>query len=101
MEKTIYQKYEEVRFQEIKECINALKTVDNKYAFNRDDRPIVAVYLWNEPYDVYVNSVKYHNETVYLTVEPKDYSGEPTEINAHDVMYGHLDFVTSEIKSKV
>ena len=70
---------------------------DKEYVF-RDNPPIIAGYLLDEPYDITVNSVILSEEK-YLTLVGRDKDGylEEQNIDPNDIFKGQLIYVTGEI----
>ena len=100
---SIYDSVQEVKHREQEELAVALKLhgekVDDGYEWHFEGEcPIVAAYDYDEPCDVVILSVR-ANKDGGLTIigDEKNDRGNEHEIEADDIIAGHMDFITSEI----
>ena len=71
---------------------------DKEYVFDKENAPIIAGYLNDEPCDITVSSVfLIQEEVVALVGRDKEGYLEERHIDPDEVFMGHLEFVTSEI----
>lgn len=103
-DRSIYDDVKYLKKRETQELIEALsnhgKKVDGGYELYFDDEePIVAGYLWDEPCDIVIKTVKV-DEHGYLTIlgEDKQDRGVVHEIDDDDFFAGQLDYVIEKIQ---
>jgi len=101
MKTSIYQEVERIKQREKKELVEAVKKHGKEHengfmiVFDKEDRPIIAGYIDDEPCDITIRSVEVDNRD-HLTL--RDLYGN--KIYPNNIFAGHLDFVTSTIFSK-
>ena len=106
-EKSIYECYEEIKQREINELRDALRKVGGEIEFEEDSAPIVMVNFddyYPHSADVRIVRVRLKKDEILIDGIEKDASGcaewfdEEKSIDIKDIAYGHIDFITSDIR---
>lgn len=102
-DRSAYDEVEYLKRRETEELKEAVRThgesVDDGYELHfEDDELIVAAYLWDEPCDVIIKSVRLDKEG-YLTIfgEDKQNCGEVLEIETDDFFAGQMEYVVNKV----
>ena len=109
--KSIRACYEEIKRREVRELEDAVRAAGGEYVFKKY-RPIVMCNINGfepHPADVVITRVELRDEededVLYIFGYEKGVSGCATwyddnemEVNISDIAYGHIDFITSDIK---
>ncbi len=106
--KSIYECYQEIKQREISELKEAIKEAGGDVLFDLDDAPTILVNFdgyFPHPADVRVSQVRLKDEKLLIDGQEKDESGcaewyeDDSPIYIEDIAYGHVSFITAEIKS--
>lgn len=106
--KSIYECYQEIKKREIDELQEAIKKAGGKVMFDEESAPTVIVNFdscFPHPADVRITNVSIEDDEIHIYGREKGCSGcadwyeDEQEIELCDIAYGHIDFVTSEIKA--
>ena len=99
MAKSVYEMYQEVKAIEVKELKDAVIAKGGKYVFENEHEPIVMINKFDSPCDAVIESVTV-DEKGFLTMSAHDKEcyQDVFTLFADEVAYGHIDFITSEIR---
>lgn len=99
MTKSVYEMYQEVKAIEVKELKDAVIAKGGKYVFENEHEPIVMINKFDNPCDAVIESVTVdENGFLTMSAHDKECCQDVFTLFADEVAYGHIDFITSEIR---
>lgn len=99
MAKSVYEMYQEVKAIEVKELKDAVIAKGGKYVFEEDNEPIVMINKFDSPCDAVIESVTVDDRGfLTMSAHDKECCQDTFTLFADEVAYGHIDFITNEIR---
>lgn len=99
MAKSVYEMYQEVKAIEVKELKDAVIAKGGKYVFKEDNEPIVMINKFDSPCDAVIESVTVDDRGfLTMSAHDKECCQDTFTLFADEVAYGHIDFITNEIR---
>lgn len=99
MAKSVYEMYREVKAIEVKELKDAVIAKGGKYVFEEDNEPIVMINKFDSPCDAVIESVTVDDRGfLTMSAHDKECCQDTFTLFADEVAYGHIDFITNEIR---
>lgn len=99
MTKSVHEMYQEIKAIEVKELKDAVIAKGGKYVFEEEHEPIVMINKFDSPCDAVIESVTVDDRGfLTMSAHDKECCQDVFTLFADEVAYGHIDFITNEIR---
>ncbi len=96
--KSIYDCYQEIKQREINELRECVMAAGGSVVFKKN-RPSVCCNFDYGPSDIDITTVEIKDDIIVITGYDSE-AGQDIDVELDDIIYSHIDFITSEIRRK-
>ena len=95
----VYLMYQKVKAIEVSQLKNALLSKGGVVYWDDDDAPIVSISKFDTPCDAVITSAEItENDIIIFQAYDKECKDVTFTLFTGEIMYGHIDFITSSIE---